>query len=51
MFFYFFNEWFQLGNLTISVSNPTLTWVWKHKAELRVYVQVILVIFFLLLFI
>lgn len=31
MFFCFFNEWFQLGNLTISVSNPTLTWVWKQS--------------------
>lgn len=35
MYFCFFNEWFQLGSLNISVSNPTLIWAWIIKAGIN----------------
>lgn len=35
MYFCFFNEWFQVGSLIISVSNPTLIWAWRIKAGIN----------------
>lgn len=35
MYFRFFDEWFQLGSLNNSVSNPTLIWAWRIKAGIN----------------